>query len=590
MAGEAKTSAEAIAVETIDKKRRIADYKTSFAGHHARADDIRAKRKETAAEAALTATRDARFPMEASKTGDYTAAFKDPLAAGRSGEAQQVVKIGNAILEFGYPPQNPPGTELLTAGEKTFIEAQVRRQLEGIPAVKAVLDAARSPATVNRIVCEVLNDPKVAVNLRNLQGSKMTEMVNLSAADLEAKQQAADAADKELRGKDNALTDKKDRRDELSLRLKAPITALDRKYGTAFLSGKKVDYEGAKHRVDTDLRKHSNEFQLLSQIKADAAKRRAWETAHGYSIDVDLNGLDAQINDEKQWAAELEERIDLDQVIKDLQRERADAAYEKTKADTTLGHAKGRRDLQEQNALAAVRQCYGEAALQYVETQLTETRTAEEQVLAKRNADAKEKAEKNFFSSFQSRWDIPKLGKDGRAKKIDVKKVEVVADFKVMLDPTKGPDGVIEDMLIKHCGMSTADAKEKLKDSDFMEKARVQVQTGVVSRMFRVGGVTRGEAQQLFDTEWGQATLTKAIEKNDNAKKFLNELGVKDLLKLGGFENFNKKYGRLAYPILAAVLAGVFSPLLGAVMLKGALVAGPEYGGILKDIVTGKAA
>lgn len=278
--------------------------------------------------------------------------------------------------------------------------------------------------------------------------------------------------------------------------------------------------------------------------------------------------------------------------LEEHEGQKPDFARDKAIKQAALEQAQRKRITEERKYVRSL-DILPAAIIEFQTDRLREAEKARIEDAKKQEQDTADRAEKALARQRQKRWTEPKAPTRFNSDTTKPNKAKIEQDLALglSLDVGKGPDALIQDMLVKGLADEVAagnmtqeqvDAyvREKMQDKDFLAKARADTMRDLLAVRFRSGGkISRSEAALIAESPWGKDVVDNALNKKDELRQVFERAKEQGVIK-GDIASAIKDNPNLLY-ILLAIAAGTVAVAVGAPLIAAG-VAGAAGGKALR--------
>lgn len=310
--------------------------------------------------------------------------------------------------------------------------------------------------------------------------------------------------------------------------------------------------------------------RAAADIEVDIAAKKAEVKVAQREVDTREGKIRRIAELETQEASLKEEKLKAETGKREKSISLRKADLELSKSQRRRDDLKREREYEEEDLASNMENVFARTADKYIrdEFQAIETKVnAELDEMKKKTSDVHEQA---MIETLQKRWEGKERG-SGHRKYKPISKEQVEKDFIALKD--KGPEPLMEEMLMTRTNPKTganyytsAEAKQMLadkSDTSFYKKMEPEVVLQLIRRKLMTGGVRREDLFVIESSAWGEGVIKKALSKNNEFKKQMEELT--------GESAVNPGFGRKLWeqtkkrPWLLALLVGLVAlPVLAA--------------------------
>lgn len=302
-----------------------------------------------------------------------------------------------------------------------------------------------------------------------------------------------------------------------------------------------------KRQTDiTDINKKIEDLRIKQQEQLDAGV----EAADVYTDRITklTEQLGVLEKEKGEFAAKRKELRDLKQQRKDLQEKKQKLDQDKTNfarqyeeavvkaliTQTAFEQVSGEKLKYEQEFINEINNTFSESTKDFLREKIRAAENADRRL--ENETVESDEIKKKFKDAFNSRWVSDAKRKEGKwlgfreeRDTVVANKKQIAEDFSKLLKG--GPEGVMKEILMTNCGMSPDEADTKLKDQAFVKEMGDKVIDQVISRKFQNGQITGDEVMQIANSEMGMEAMKRAVAKNKEIGRFLNEAAEEGVLK-----------------------------------------------------------
>lgn len=251
-----------------------------------------------------------------------------------------------------------------------------------------------------------------------------------------------------------------------------------------------------------------------------------------------------------------------------------------------LGQAMSQRAIQEAAFVAGVEGVFGQATIEYLTAELGKAEKArtdlneEAKAAVATNKDAEAKAiGTKALNEINKNWDTDRTVTKWFGRKVvrETNKTLVTEDMNALL--AGGPEDLVRKYLIRMDRSlgppATSDRLDALMaNKELVDQLQPQLLEAVLAKRLdgSMGKISEDDAKRIASSPWGQELIDKAIARNENIRKQIEDARAKGVVS-GDFLTWVAKQpgGSLAW--LIALLFGSVVGVVGTAMLGGAIPA-----------------
>ncbi len=246
----------------------------------------------------------------------------------------------------------------------------------------------------------------------------------------------------------------------------------------------------------------------------------------------------------------------LEEDLEEIKHQLEDLKRNRVIAQVDYEEAQSRRVAQENEYVENIKNVFGESALQYYMDRIREADKVAQALLDEDKKAARDKDEQDFFDKLKGAYAYaPEFDKNGKFKKQEIKKVDINVDWQTLL--IEGPEGLVRERLRRQ-GLRKEEIDEKMKDTEFVTKAKNSAMSEIVRRRVQMGRFSKAELEFLSNNDWAPTALEDAISKNNTANEELSKIKEKLNIK-GGLAGWIKEDPGKRIPLLMLILAGILT-------------------------------
>lgn len=486
--------------------------------------------------------------------------------------------FNEALLDGGYDSLTDPGNKNLARG-------QVEKALRAWPAGDALLtsmNATDRQAAIERI----LRDPKFTEKLRSVYDGTFSGENVLADTVTEAANRALEAETKKTKVDGEIAKNKLD--------LSQVNTALDR-YKVDPTTGAPIgaditrikNIEARMPTLTAEQNTKAVELQLLQEeynamklgVRTGAVTP-AELAAKGTEVVAkqrEILTIEAEIH-EKEGLETKKNNLDsqkqtIETKLQELDVERASAVSELSAARADRASQELSRASQEGQFTENMKGMVSEAAMQVMEDEVTAAEAAEREIIETEIKNTQDPAEKAILQGLLERWEKDKevgIWSKSRIKVYDKERIN--ADFSEVMETGSTRNTMWR--MMRDAGMSDDEIRAKISDPEFVDKMQPQVAERLLTYKIQTGKLNEDEVRRIFNSEWGEGMIEKAIQRRDSLRKTINDLESKGILQGGVKEWLRKASGGEKWKFLLILLAAIAGSVVAANALPLAIGGG----------------
>ncbi len=492
----------------------------------------------------------------------------------------------------------------LSPTEQAHLRNLVMTSLNGWPEARALLNGLSNPADRNRMLDNLLNDPRMAGKISELLSSTIHKEI---PNEVSVARQKFDEADRQVielqaqfqsikRQYDRAAADLSQFRDLTTGAPGAKQNTID----TINASPVEAEFESLRESMGRDDQEVERLHQLIDTMRKkdpkavidDEMNRIHFLKSKLENTRKEVVKRQDKVNDRNRLVAEREEaqkRFDtLEPQLSELNTRLNNSARQRAMVGAELNMATINRAHTEQAFVDSLGRIYVDAARAVLAPDIEKAERARENILESEKKQAGEGAEKRVFDSISNRWDRPRTTWNNR-RTTELNRPQIEKDLATLV--TQGPDAIVRQILMSGpTPLSGPDADARINENgESIKAARREVVERLLMKRMSHNSLTEAEAEKIWTEEWGRDAITKAMQNNEAMRSEIEKLQAAGVVR--GPDHLvrilRERRGILAAGGLglASVLMLLFSPVAaGALGATTFAALAPSIGLAIKGI------